>query len=304
MTRFWCALVLILVSVRPIPAVVVDGIAAVVNGRVITRSEVRALAAFKERTGQAAGPAEARRSALEDLIERTLVQAEAERLGVQVTDEDVERAIREIGRRNGLDPGAVVQALEAQGVSYDEYVEELRAQIRRMKLAGRVLRQRMEVSDEDLREYYLKNVASFREPDAVRLYHLQTSERAAAEAARRRVLSGEDFREVAREVSTGPAARDGGDMGLVPLQNLTPAVRDAVEGLEPGQVSGVVAIRGAYHVFYVAERRRGRVPSFEEVRDRIRERYLEDRQEELYRAWLDSLREKARIEIKWDGAES
>ncbi len=302
MTRLLCALVFVLVWARPAPAVVVDGIAAVVNGRVITRSEVAALAAFKERTGQATGPSEARRSALEDLIERALVQAEAERLGVRVTDEDVERAIREIGRRNGLEPQAVVRALEAQGVSYDEYVEELRAQIRRMKLAGRVLRLRMEVGDEDLREYYLKNVASFREPDAVRLYHLQTAERVTAEAARRRVLAGEDFRQVAREVSTGPDARDGGDMGFVPLQNLSPAVRRAVEGLGPGRVSEVVEIRGAYHVFYVAERRKGRVLPFEEVRDRIRERYFEDRQEELYKAWLDSLREKARIEIKWDGA--
>lgn len=296
----WTALAVLLLLAQTAGAVVIDGVAAVVNGRVITQSEVAEAAAFKERTGEARGE-EARKRALDSLIEKALVEAEAERLGVRVTDEEVEKAICEICDRNSIEREKLPEVLKAQGVDFDAYVQEIRSQIQRMKLAGRVLRAKLDVSDESLREYYLKNVARFREPDMVRLRHLQARTREEAEAARARVLAGEAFEDVARAVSTGPAAASGGDMGFVPVDSLAAPVRRAVDPVEPGGVTQVLEMRGGYHLFYVVEKKKGRVPAFEEVRDRIREGYFQDREQELYRTWIQSLREKARIEVKRRG---
>ncbi len=293
----WIPFLLSALLAAPAAAVVIDGIAAVVNGRVITRTQVREAADLLERTGEARG-AEARRKALDELIDNALVEREAERLGIRVTEDDLERALSEICRRNSLDRERLPEILEAQGVEFDRYLDQVRSQIRRMKLASRVLSSRLEVSDEALREYYLKHVASFREPDSVHLLHILAPTREVAEAARRRVLAGENFQEVAREVSTGPGAKEGGDMGFLPLKSLAGPVRDAVAGVPAGGLSDVVEIRGTYHLFYVVERRKGRIPAFEEVRDWIRERYFRDREAELYRTWIESLRKKARIEIK------
>lgn len=295
--RWMAALIALAATAGGARAAIVDGVAAVVNDRVITLGELRRLAALKERTGEARGE-EARKLALDALIEKALVEAEAERLGVRVTDEELERAVCDICERNQLEREKLPEVLEAQGVDYDAYLEEIRSQIQRMKLASRVLRAKLDVSDEALREYYLKNVARFQEPDAVHLEHIQTSSREAAEAARSQVLGGAPFAEVARTISTGPAAAAGGDMGFVPVDSLAAPLRDALADAEPGTVTPVLEMRGSYHLFRVVERRKGRVPAFEEVRDRIREEYFRDREEELYRTWIGSLREKARIEVK------
>ncbi len=281
-------------------AVVVDGVAAVVDRRVITRSEVAEAATMLRQTG-ASADADAEKLALDKLVERALVEQEAARLGIEVTDEEVEQAICDICERNNLDRDKLPEALAAQGLDYDAYVAQVRAQLRQMKLVSRVLRARMSVSDMALREFYLKNVPEFRDPDAVHLYHIQFPEgtsRERVEAVRARVLAGEPFQDLARLVSVGPAAVEGGDMGFLPVGSLAGGVAAAIEGLGDGQVSRPVELLGTLHLFYVDRRQKGRIPTFEEVRDRVQARYFKEREQELFRSWIESLREKARIEVK------
>ncbi len=289
----WLSLLLLLLLAAPVRAAPVDGLAAVVDGRIITRSEFDQALAIAQRSGRAAGPS-ARADVLEGLIERALVEREAKRLGVTVGDEDLSRAVADIRARNGLDEDVFRAALASQGMEYGAYLAEVRAQILRLKVAGRALRAKLQVGDEALREFYLKNVAEFCESDTVRLIHIQTggpSAREAAEAARNRVLAGEDP-EAVRE---GPSPASVADMGYVLVNNLSEEVRTALRDTPQGGVSPVVEMRGACSVFVVADRKGGRIPAFEEVRDQVRDRYFEDREEELYRAWIEALKEQARI---------
>ncbi len=296
----WAVWGLVVVAAVDARAVVVDGVAAVVDRQVITRSEVAEAATLLRQTGASAG-ADAEKLALEKLVERALVEQEAARLGIEVTDEEVEQAICDICERNNLDRDKLPEALAAQGLDYDVYVQQVRARLRQMKLVSRVLRARMSVSDMALREFYLKNIPEFRDPDAVHLYHIQFPEgtsRERVEAVRARVLAGESFQDLARLVSVGPAAVEGGDMGFLPVGSLAGGVAAAIEGLEDGQVSRPVELLGTLHLFYVDQRQKGRIPPFEEVRDRVQARYFKEREQELFQSWIGSLREKARIEVK------
>lgn len=287
---------LFILSSAPAVAVTVDGLAAVVDDQVITRSELREALSLEERAGQVSGP-DAKSRVLEELIEKVLVEREAKRLGISITDEEVLQAVEEIRTRNGLDEEAFRTALAQQGMDWGSYLGAVRDQILRMKVAGRVLRAKLDVGDEALREFYLKNVADFCEPDSVRLVQIQAKgpkARETVEGARSRVLAGEKPEEVAREMGSSA----GGDMGYVLVENLADQVRQALRNLQPGEVSRVVEMKGACSLFVVADRREGRIPPFEEVRDQIRESYFEKKQEELYRAWIDSLKEKAEIARK------
>jgi len=280
----------------PAMAVTVDGLAAVVDDQVITRSELREALSLGERSGQESGP-DAKARVLEQLIEKLLVEREAKRLGISVSDEELLQAVEEIRGRNGLDDEGFRAALAKEGMEYGTYLEAVRGQILRMKVAGRVLRAKLDVGDDALREFYLKNVAEFCEADSVRLVHIQAEgpeARETAEGARARLLAGEDPESVARELGSP----GGGDMGYVLVDNLADQVRQALHNLEPGEVSPVVEMKGACNLFVVADRREGRIPAFEEVREKIRDRYFEVKQEELYRAWIDSLKEKAQIARK------
>jgi len=236
---------------------------------------------------------------MESLIETALVEREADRMDVRVSDEELERAVADIRKRNGLDANAFREAIASQGLDYDSYLGTLRSQVLRAKVASRVLRSKLKVGDDALREYYLKNVAEFRDPESVRLYHIQISASRglpAVEAVRARALAGETFPALARQVSEGPGAAKGGDMGHLAVKKLAGEVWDAVSGLPEGGVSHVVAMGGAFHLFYAAEWKGGRIPAFEELRDQSQDRYYKEKEEELYRSWMDSLKEKAGVE--------
>jgi parvulin-like peptidyl-prolyl isomerase len=274
----------------PASARSVDGVAAVVDGHVITRSEVEELVETRRLLGgDPAKNTEIKKEALEDLIEQSLVQEEGDRLGIRVTDDDVATAVSEIRQRNGMDEETFRKALAAQGLDYPQYEREIRTQIRRVKVAGQVLRSRLSVSDEALREYYLRHVADFSEPDQVRLTHVELSrDRSAAEALREKIAAGEEME----------MRRKGSDMGFLSLESLSDEVRRAVRGLSPGGVSPVVEIGDTCHLFIVEEEKGGRIPAYEQVADEVRDRYFRDREDELYRTWIESLKEKARIERK------
>jgi peptidyl-prolyl cis-trans isomerase SurA len=293
MKRWFLIPCLLALWASPVFAVTVDGLAAVVDDQVITRSELKEALSLEERSGQVSGP-DAKSRVLEGLIENLLVEREAKRLSISVSDEEVLRAVEDIRTRNGLDDEAFRSALAGQGMDYGAYLDAVRTQILRVKVAARVLRSKLDVGDEALREFYLKNVADFCEAESVRLVQIQTKgpeARESAEEARSRVLAGEKPEAVARELGSPT----GGDMGYVLVKNLAEQVRKALHNLEKGEVSGVVEMNGSCSLFVVADRREGRIPPFEEVREQIREQYFEKKQDELYRTWIESLKEKAQI---------
>ncbi len=294
--RLWIA-VLLTALCGSAAAKEVDGVAAVVDGHVITRSEVAERVQIVSRTGGARGP-NREASALDVLIEKTLLDREADRFGVEVADSEVTSTIDDIRARNGLSEAQFRSALAAEGVDYATYFEEVRGQVRKLKLAGQVLRSRMEVGDEALREYYLKNVADCQEPPKLRLRHIQLSgeeSRQLAEQVRQRMLEGGDVSALLDSALNEPGEPPGVDMGYLNLDNLAAEVKGAVRDLPPGGVSDVLELGGGCHIFVVDDRSEGRIRHFEEVRDQIRERYLQEKEDELYRTWLDSLKEKARI---------
>jgi parvulin-like peptidyl-prolyl isomerase len=273
-------------------ASVVDQVAAVVDGQVITRSELDEFTANRNRAG-AAMKAVSHQEALDVLIENALIEKEASRSGVSVSEEDVQAALADIRSRNSLDDEGFRRALAAQGIAYEAYRSDLRGQILRAKVAGPILRSRLEAGDEaKLQEFYLKHVSEFLEPERVTLARVELpSERAAAEAARGRIAAGLDPRQA-------PEAKGYQEMGTLSVDSLSEVVRSAVLDLPVGGVSQVVELAGTSHVFILKERQRGRVPAYEEVASRVRERYFAEKEEELYQTWLDSLRERARIERK------
>jgi choline-sulfatase len=80
----------------------------------------------------------------------------------------------------------------------------------------------------------------------VHLRLLRVTERARAEEARRRARAGEDFGALARELSQDATSSRGGDLGLVRLSDLAPALRSAAASLPPGGVSGLVETPGGF----------------------------------------------------------
>ncbi|NTU59728.1 MAG: hypothetical protein HGA98_01565 [Deltaproteobacteria bacterium] len=289
-------LLALLACAAPSAARIVDGVAAVVDGRVITVRDVETTAAARVKMG--APGQDQRKEALEGLIEKALIQKEAERLGIAVTNEDAEGAAADIRKRNNLDEAAFKEALAAQGMPWSEYLDQLKTQILKIKVAGQVLRSRLRPEESDLKEFYLRHASEFCLPDQVRLRHVEVAAGpVAAEAARRRIEAGETPEAVAREV----AGKEFMDMGVLAVGTLSDTVRDAIRNASAQGVSPVVQMGGVCHLFLVSEQKTARVPPYEEIapeaKEKVLARYYEDKEEELFRGWIDSLKEKAKIEL-------
>jgi peptidyl-prolyl cis-trans isomerase SurA len=110
---------------------------------------------------------------------------------------------------------------------------------------------------------------------------------------------GQDFGELARNLSDAPQSREeGGRLGSFTLEQLNPEFRAAVEGLAKGEVSDPTVGNEGYYVFKVLDRRDGAVYSFEEIESQLRTMLLNEKLETELDAYLDELRQDFYIEIK------
>lgn len=297
---------------------VIDRVAAIVNGDVITLRELQDRAGRDWRTVQELpeGPAreQARvkllRATLDGLIAERLLEAEAKTLQLEVAEEEVAALVEDIRRSNRLDDASFARALAAEGIT----LEELRVRYRRTLLFQKVVRNkladRLKVGDDDVRSYFQQHQREFLTGQEVHVRHVflalpagasateETRVRALGESALARLRAGEDFAKVAREVSQGQTAREGGDLGWLKRGVVQPEVERVAFNLEPGKISDLVRTKPGFHILKVEARRGGEPRPFEEVKEEIRGRLMMEQAEGHQQQYVADLRKSAFLEIR------
>jgi len=297
---------------------VVDRVAATVNGDLITLGELveRAGEEYRRAEALAAGPERdaARRKVLrrvfDEVVTEKLLAAQAAELGLEATDAQVDAAIEDIKKRNGLDEKRLDEALAQQGLDRESFRRQVRANLETYNLLGYKVRNRVKVTDEDLKNYYQRHASDFAGVEEIHVRHIffplpdgaaapdEAKVRALGERTLQRLAAGEDFAAVAREVSKGPGAQDGGDLGWLRRGVVQKALEDAAFGLKTGHVSGLVRASPGLHILKLEERRLGGAKSFEEAKEELRER-LSNEQLDTYRGqYIEELRRDALVDIK------
>jgi len=286
------------------PGILVDRIAAVVNDDVITLSEVRAAAKPLEQSDQSeADRTRLYNDVLDDLIADRLLQQQIRESEVEVTEADLDRAVQDILRQNGISEMQLEQALTARDMSLSQYREDLRDQLQRLKVIDRNVRSKINISETDVEEEYQRQIRDEEKQELVTISHIYlpmagdaTSALAAANAARERVLAGEAFEAVAKDVSQGPTAKEGGSLGELAVAGLLPGLAAAVAPLEPGELSPPVEAGPGFHVVRLEARRLQGSTSFEELAPKLREELYQREMEKQMDLWLDELQAKAAID--------
>lgn len=288
---------------------VVD-IVAVVNNEAITSYQLeQKMDVLRQDPASGDEASSLRQRALDGLIEESLLGQRAEELGMEVSEEELESAIRDIRQQNDLTKEELESALQAQGVAMEEYRQNLREQIIRYKVIGREVRKGAEVTSREIRDYFRQHIDEYRQAATLRLSRITVAvpdgasdeevEKAGnmAEKAVQRIREGEDFTTVFLELSADPAV-SGGDMGTFAMGELAPVFDRAVRDLEEGEVSAAVKFEGGYYIFRVEEKKPGKIRKFDQVEDEIRETLLEEKSRGRQDEWKKELREKAFIEIR------
>ena len=134
--------------------------------------------------------------------------------------------------------------------------------------AGEVLSRvvRDGVTEEMIRNAYSERFADAEPSQEWNASHLLVETEEEAQAARDRVEGGEDFADVARDVSTGPTGPNGGNLGWFTSGQMVPEFEAAVVALEPGQVSPPVQTQFGWHIVTLNEVRDRDIPELEQMR--------------------------------------
>jgi peptidyl-prolyl cis-trans isomerase SurA len=256
---------------------------------------------------------------VDELITQEVLLGKATALSLEVTDAEVDAAFAE--RKGTLDEQAFQDQLRSRQLSDTDLKQALRRELLADKVIEREVTAKISVSDQDVSDFYNANRAQFnvaetqyriaqivvtpvREPQQVN--RLNSDAASPAEAQQKvqmlmdRLKGGADFAQLAADYSEDPqTAPRGGDLGFVPasaLEQVQPALRNAVLQSEPGNVNLVSAGGGHTLVLFVSKETAGqRDLSTPGVRDTIRQGLQDRKAQLLHAAYVTTVRNEATI---------
>jgi peptidyl-prolyl cis-trans isomerase SurA len=299
-------------------SVVVDRIVAVVNEDIITLSELDSVFQpyLKKIEATYKGPdkeklaAEGRLTLLSRMVDNKLIEQRSRKAGVVVKDEEVLDTMKGLLRGKNIAIEEFAKTLEREGTSLENYQQEMKDQMIRMRLLRRELKAKILVSDEEIGEYYLKHREEYEGKEAVRIKQIlilapqdagrrvKIKLRADAEVICKRLKDGESFDLLAVQFSQGPSAATGGDIGFLEKGAMMPEVDSVAFRLGKNEISDVIVSPIGFHIIKVLDRRGAGIKPLEVAREEIKAKLEEDKMEKKYDEWIGDLRKKAHIEIK------
>ncbi len=221
-------------------------------------------------------------AAMQRVVDSKLLAQEAKSREMAPNDQRVKETMAQIeqqaGGRTKLD-----EALAQLGMTYDQLEASVSESDLVQVFIENTIDPQIAVSPEEVAAYYSEHPEMFQQPEQVHARHIlmtagtdateamKAAAQAKAVAARKRALAGEDFATLAIEVSEGPSAPQGGDLGFFARQQMVAPFADAAFALEVGGVSEVVETQFGYHVIKIEEKRPAKTMSLDEVREPLTE---------------------------------
>jgi len=293
------AILLMACAREPAKTADADLVVAQVNGTPITLRELKEEMASLQGISLSSaekGTAPEVSGALRHLIERTVVLQEGMRLGVTVSESEVEEEIREY--RSDFPPGGLEKILVQQGVGMEEWRARMRQSLLYRKSTEAIAGRLADVTGEEVRESYRQRATRSGLPARIRVRQLIFDSGEDALQARKRILGGAPPDKVVLQGAGGDPAPAVVDLGELTRDDLPREISGELFGLSPGGVSGVVRRDNSYSLFLVVEKRNANEGSFEEAAPRIREDLLREKREEKFRGWLEGQMAKADIRVQ------
>ena len=305
---------------------VVEEIIARVNNQIITRSEYLREKDQLKQEAQQQDPANAdkiyldrERDILRGLIDQQLLLEKAKDLGI-TADTDLVKRLDEIRKQMNLSSmDELEKAAQAQGVSFEDFKQNLRNQI------SDQVGSKIQVTKEEEQDYYNTHKDQMTQPEQIRLSEILVSTQkpaaanektggsdksaqddpkllAAAEARAKDLLDqihkGAKFEDVAKKNSDGPTAAQGGDLGYFKRGALAKELEDKTFAMKPGDVSDVIRTRQGYVLLKVTEHTESGIPPLKDVEPKVQEALYMQKLDPALREYLTKLREEAFIVVK------
>ncbi len=299
-------------------AVVVDRIVAVVNSDIITLFDLeQALQPYAQNIKALRYPPEkerqmlfqVRKDLLDQLINTKLADQEIKRNQIAVSEQEIDGAIERLKDSRSITDEQLREGLAQQGMTMEEYRQEIKEQILRSKLINREVKSKIVITKEDIKAYYdshrekyagekkyhLWNIFAKLPPDAT------TEEKQAVRQQMQsiydRLVQGESFETLVQQLSDANGAVHGTDLGLFRPHELSRQLQAVVKQMKVGDFSRMLETDFGFQIIYVQNIQETPAKPLEEVEAEIHQLLYDEFVNNKYQQWLEALRQQALIKI-------
>jgi peptidyl-prolyl cis-trans isomerase SurA len=295
-----------------------NGIAATVNGNVITKSEVREavvtqeqMLRFQIQNDPAALERELRNlhaTALDSLIDRELVLAEFKRIGAvfksQWVDDDINGIIRDSFKGNR---DAFVKDLANTGMTLKKFRDMREKMMIVQAMRGKQASQQAPATPKEIEDFYKKNIEKWREGGMIKISTITIPKFSAgasgsvedqikiAQEIRGKLLKGADFATTAKTYSQDSHAEDGGAWDWIARDQMKPSIAKVAFSMKTGGLSEVINDEAAYIIIACDAIKPGNVKSLQELRPEIEHAVSSEKSKGVIDKWMEGLRKRAVI---------
>lgn len=238
--------------------------------------------------------AQIKKKVLDELINKKLMLQEAERQKVTVTEEEINSEVARY--KSGYTEKDFQNILQKQGVDYQQWLQIKKENLIVGKFLHSDIFANIEVSEAEINQYYQEHQNQYQIPEAVRVRQIVTDTKEKAENIYDRLMRGENFANLARNLSISPERKEGGDLGFIP-KGTYPKVFDICFQMKPGEISQIIPSNYGYHIFKVIEFKPATQKKSFEVYEEIKHVMKSQKRENKLIKFVAELRTKTSVQI-------
>ncbi|MFC5465313.1 peptidylprolyl isomerase [Lederbergia graminis] len=235
-------------------------------------------------------------SAVNALIEEKIIDMEAEKAKIKISDDDIAAEMQNyadtVGGQQALD-----MFMMQQGITKEDLEKDIVQYLKIEKLIG----PKIDVTEEEMKEHFEENKESFNEEEQVQASHILVEDEETAKEVKEKVDAGEDFAELAKEYSTDPGSKDnGGDLGYFGKGKMVKEFEEAAFALDVDGISDIVKSEHGYHIIKVTGKKEAKEAVFEDVKEEIKETLFNKELQTEYPTWLNEKKNEYDIENSFE----
>jgi peptidyl-prolyl cis-trans isomerase SurA len=220
------------------------------------------------------------------------------------------------------------KAAASQGISYEDFKQNMRNQIVREKVIGEEVGSHLSITTDEQQKFYDEHKGELEQPESIRLSEIliapekpaanpTTGDTAQDEAAKqaadaaslaaaeakatdllKQIRAGTAFDDIAKKNSSGPSAAQGGDLGVFKRGTLAKELEDKTFAMKAGEVTDVIRTKQGYVILKVIDHQTAGIPPLKDITPKIQDALYYEKLQPALRAYLTKLREEAFIDIK------